>query len=281
MSKERGELVNPILLGQGGFAKVYRITEQRTGTFLVCKVSGQEELVEQEREVLRKIKHPLFPRYIGWGTYQNRNYLLMEYIEGMSLKLYVQKRGGLSKQRTTEIAGKLAEGLCYLHEQSERMIYRDIKPENVLIQSDGRVRLVDLGCVYIEGRYGCGLAGSRGYAAPEQFDKQKKIGEESDVYGLGKLMYFMLTGCNIPESSAKKLYYPPGKRPDRKLKWLIGQAVQEEQQSRIPDMRTFLQYLELYEKHAWGKQLFHRRGKTLRQMGGAAFYFQENIRKGR
>lgn len=258
---------------------MYRLTEEGTGEFVVGKVSSSRKMLEREGEVLRRMKHPLFPGYKGMCAYENKTCLLMEYIEGRSLEVYVKRRGGLSGRRSIGIARELAEGLCYLHEQSEAIVYRDIKPENVMIQSDGRARLIDLGCVHVEGLDGCGMAGSRGYAAPEQFDAGKQVGAESDVYGLGKLLYFMLTGQNMGAETGGKAYFPAGQKLDRKMKWLISQAVKEKQQCRIPDMRTFLQYLELYEESAfWKSVLFGRR--RLRQMKRAAFHFRKNIRKG-
>lgn len=274
MLREKEEFwINPVLLGRGAFSEVYRVTERKTGIFLACKISTRLKMGEREAMLLARVQHPLFPEYRGHFIEGEGHYLLMEYICGMNLGSYVRKRGKLSQKRAVQIAMELAEGLTYLHEQSEQIIFRDIKPENVLIQQDGKVRLVDLGCAYMSGSVSNGRAGSPGYAAPEQFDETGEVGMESDVYALGMLLHFMLTGCETPGSTA---CMKPGMRRSRispALKKLIGQATHENALQRIQDMRTFMQKLAACEQRGFVKNILHRKKD-------ASFHYQKNIRKG-
>ena len=251
-----------VLLGTGAFSKVYRVMDEETKEFVVCKISSWTELAKKEADILEKINHPLFPAYRG-KFYENGQFcLIMEYICGEQLQKIVKRRGGISQQRAVEIVLELAKGLLYLHELPEPVIFRDIKPENVLIQQDGRVRLVDLGCAYICGVPPENRAGSRGYAAPEQFIQGEEIGMESDVYALGKLLEFMLAGTRKVS---------PG------LKRLMKRAVQEEPKQRIPDMRTFRKLLLPYREKDALKRV--RLKVQNRNLGKNSFFYKTNVRK--
>ena len=224
---------HPILLGKGAFSQVYRVTNEATGELAVCKITSRPELAKGEAQLLQKIRHPLFPKYLGQRQEAGRYFLYMEYICGCELRQYVERRGSLSPERAVEIVLELAQGLNYLHEQPEPVIFRDVKPENVMIQQDGRVRLVDVGCAYVSGTGDGSRAGTKGYAAPEQLLEDVELGRESDVYALGKLLEYMLKGR---------------KRISKDLLQLIKRATRENPRQRIPDMRTFMLQLEGYEE---------------------------------
>lgn len=254
---------NAVLLGKGAFSEVYRVSDERTGELTVYKVSSRKDLAAREGELLEKIKHPLFPAYKGRMSRDGKLVLMMEYICGESLQKHIHRRGGISPQRAAEIAAELSEGLIYLHELSEPVIFRDIKPENILIQQNGRVRLVDLGCAGSSGKEQKNRAGSRGYAAPEQFVKGEGIGVESDVYALGKVLEFMLADVD---------------KVPRGLKSVIEGAVQENPQDRIPDMRAMKKLLLPYREKKLGKRIWlewKERGKRK-----SAFSYKLNVRKG-
>ena len=262
----------PVLLGEGTFSKVYRVTNSQSKELVVCKQSWQKHLAEREALILAKIKHPLFPVYKGMGEWKGIYCLFMEYIPGMNLRQYVNKRGKLSLERALDIVLELSEGLLYLHELSNAVIFRDLKPENVMIQQDGRVRLLDLGCVYITGDKQNGLAGTRGYAAPEQLRAGGHVGMESDVYALGKLFHFMLTG-----QDTFPCRYPKG--VPRELQRLLARALEVEPKKRVPDIRSFLAELAIYKDKNPIKRLW--KGKTVRNSEKKYnFYFKRNIIKG-
>lgn len=264
LKEKKQKWKHPVLLGKGAFSKVYRVTNEATGELAVCKISSQLELAEREAMLLEKIRHPLFPAYRGRMVMQDKHYLLMEYICGSTLQQYVEKRKGLSQERAVEILLELAKGLNYLHEQSDTIIFRDIKPENILIQQDGRVRLVDVGCAYVTGSRDGSRAGTKGYAAPEQLKEGIVIGRESDVYALGMLLGYMLKGQKGISGGLLRLQ---------------KRATEEDPIHRIPDMRTLILQLESYaEKGNWWQRLQYRRDNM--GMGtNAGFYYKKNIHK--
>lgn len=235
------------LIGQGAFAKVYLVQEWRGGRFLACKVADTAEgmaLLAREADILKNISHPLFAEYEDFVRNQNCAMLFMEYIEGESLGKILGRGGGLPQAKAAEIAARLAEGLLYLHELPRPMIYRDLKPDNIQIRSDGRVKLLDMGCVCAEEEARHSIAGSRGYAAPEQMRVGAYPGPYSDVYALGRLLHYMLTGqdpCQPPFRNPPLRTCRPGVSP--LLERLVARCTEEEPGRRPPDMRAVLRQL--------------------------------------
>lgn len=263
---------NISLIGRGGFSDVVRMWDRKRNCFLACKISCACEMAEREAAMLKMLQSPVFPRYIESFEKNEKYYLVMEYICGSTLRELQNRRGRFTQRQAVRIAMELAQGLFYLHKRSEPIIFRDIKPDNVMLRQDGRVKLIDVGCAGLL-QEGGSLAGSKGYSAPEQFCREESIGVESDVYALGKLLYYMLTG----EEGRENLYY-------RGISWgliqLVEQATQSDRQKRIPDMHVFLQQLELYRekksiKSRWNdmKALLH--GKEI-----AHYCYIQNVQKG-
>lgn len=255
----------PVLLGQGAFSKVYRVIELKTGRLLACKISGERDMLRREAGFLKELEHPLFPEYMNSWEEREQLFLVMEYIGGESLRSMVERRKGFRVNRSVQIAMELAEGLIYLHERENPIIYRDMKPDNVLIRADGQVKLVDMGCACkIEENNGKrSVAGSKGYAAPEQFRWQECPGRESDVYALGKLLQFMM---------GNKVVVP------KELQHIIYWAVQENRRNRIPDMQTFWQELAKYNDRKG--ELFKVWQRLFRKSEATEFYYIKNVQKG-
>lgn len=271
------------LLGRGTFSAVYRVREQRTGRLLACKVVASRELAEREKEFLQKASHPLFPQFERFEHLQDCWCIFMEYIPGITLKELVGHRGSVTGRQAVRLGCSLAEGLLFLHEQAIPIIYRDLKPENVMIQQDGRVRLIDLGCACFVEEKRRTQAGTRGYAAPEQLEGDGMAGVESDVYALGKLLQFVVGADS--ESG------PPGsgklqKIPNTFLD-LLADMTRPESKQRVPDMRIFLQQMEQFSdgKKTQGIRrvcaVFRKWGKRrTRKKGYVKFYYQKNINRG-
>lgn len=193
-------------VGSGATSKVYCVKSVKTGKNYACKISTRKELLESEAALMKELKHPLFPAFIEFWQSEEAAYLLMEYIAGQQLSQLLKRRGRMSQKMAVDAALELADGLKFLQEFDPPVIYRDLKPENILVQNNGRIRLTDLGAacqvgreaVTREGEYGedtvpCIYAGTPGYAAPEQW-KSKGVDERSDIYAMGMVLLFMLTG---------------------------------------------------------------------------------------
>jgi serine/threonine-protein kinase len=219
--KERG-YQRGRLLGRGSFSEVYLVRNVR-GEEFACKISGRPELLEREADVLRRLDHPLFPTYVSYWRGE-KGYLVMEYVTGCSLEEKIGQRGGFSAESAVQIGMEAASGLRWLHEQ-EGLLYRDLKPANLILCQNGRVRLVDFGCVCNADEKVTAKAGSPGFAAPEQMRDGERLTAACDVYGLGKTLEAVL-----------------GKRKhgQRKLKKVIAACTRENVSSRLPDMRSVL-----------------------------------------
>lgn len=209
------------LLGWGNFSKVY-LVENGAGIRFACKVSRDKQVLYREACVMEEIEHPLFPKFEEFWQ-EEEGYLVMEYAEGDTLEEMLKRRGGFSAAGTVRAGLELASGLGWLHEQ-KGMVYRDVKPSNIIICQDGRVKLVDVGCVCALGTGMDSVAGTPGFSAPEQLREGERLTATCDVYGLGRTLEAML--------GAEK------GRMSRKLKRIIAACTREERERRFPDMKS-------------------------------------------
>lgn len=240
------------LLGRGAVAQVYCVREPGTGERFACKISDRAELLRREFDYLQQISHPLFPAAHQFRQEDGVGFLIMEYVPGSNLAEVLSRRGHFSVRQTINIGMELAEGLLHLQESGKTRIFRDVKPENIVVRQDGRVKLLDLGCVCEMGENTDFRAGSPGFAAPEQFVEGAKLGLSCDVYGLGRTMEAMLgrtgsTKIKSPRSDTLQrrkrtglLRRREGERQRKQLNKLIEACVCEEPSKRPPDMRAVL-----------------------------------------
>lgn len=235
----------PVFVGKGNFSEVYRVTD-REGRFQACKISEVSGLWERECRNSREICHPRFPAYTEHWTDGGKGYLIQEFWDGCDLRELLDRRGRLSPGQAVRTAMQITEGLQYLHERPHPFLYRDLKPENIRIRVDGSAGILDLGCLWNREQE-WSAAGNRGCSAPEQFLPGEIPGEESDVYGMGRLLAVMLGedgGGEVRRSGGNRghnMVKHCGRNQRRQEKWLrkvIAMATCEERKERIPDIRT-------------------------------------------
>ena len=231
-------------IGQGATADVYTVHELNTDRIYACKVGVQTYFLQAEATLLRQITHPLFPEWKEYLEFEDLGFLIMEYVGGSDLEEYLKRRGRLSVREAVRIALELADGIGYLHELRRPVYYRDLKPANVVIGQGGDVRLLDLGAAAINRGW---KAGTKGYAAPEILG-EGVVQPGSDVYTLGMVMHYMLTGCN-PCLQQEKPAAVRKYRTDipRGLEDIIKRCICEEPKERIPGMRELLRELSIYD----------------------------------
>lgn len=250
------------LIGQGGFAKIYRVKETDTGRFLACKISRDKKMLRSEGQILQQLRHVLFPDYVSFEESGAFGCLFMEYIPGRSLKELVKRRGKLSQRQVIRIGMALAQGLCYLHQLSIPVFYRDLKPENIMIREDGEIKLLDFGSAVRADALKGAITGTLGYSAPEQWSDAGCVGEYSDVYALGKVMKFMLGD---------------GRRYVG-LECLLKAAVQETIEERIPDMICFMSILRPYTSADF-RVILRAEAQACFNKGWVNYLFLQNIVK--
>ena len=190
-----------------GERQVYLIQDQ-AGWFAVLKIqpAGREDPLKQEYDLLRRLRHPQIPRPLSYLQWEGMEYLVREYVEGVSLYEQVTAQGPLSPEKIRTIALSLCQVLHYLHSQHPPVICRDVKPQNVVLDQSGRCHLIDLGAARLHQPDKQGdtvFLGTKATAPPEQFGYQQ-TDQRSDIYSLGMLMRFLCTGSFEPSSPGEK-----------------------------------------------------------------------------
>ncbi|MET3941334.1 serine/threonine protein kinase [Paenibacillus sp. PvP094] len=197
------------VLGTGGMSHVYKAEDMKLpGKTWAIKESvatvPYESSMETEAALLTSLRHPRLPLIVDFFVpdEEGYTYLVMEYIEGQTLSDYhKQCRGKIPLEHMTDFVLQLLDVLSYLHGLNPAVIYRDLKPSNIMITPDHEVRLIDFGIArsfkaqHIEDTVKLGTAG---FAAPEQYGTGQ-TDARSDLYGLGALLLYLMTGGTYTE----------------------------------------------------------------------------------
>jgi eukaryotic-like serine/threonine-protein kinase len=190
-------------LGSGGMSTVYLARDTTLDRAVAVKVMHREmseqadqlERFRQEARAVAKLSHPNVVSVIDAGEDGGHPYIVFEYVEGETLKQRINRVGALDAQEALAYAIEIARGLSVAH--GRRMVHRDIKPQNVLIDSEGRAKLTDFGIsrqLEQDGMTATGrVLGTTDYVAPEQA-MGRAVDQRSDVYSLGVVLYEMLSG---------------------------------------------------------------------------------------
>jgi TPR repeat protein/serine/threonine protein kinase len=195
------------LLGEGADKRVYLSEDlrlfgsRRAVAVMVDSITDSEKqksaalAFEREAEMLTRLKHTRIPQIFDRFSEGNVHYLVMEFVEGETLQAKLERVPGnrLPEPEAVSIAIKVLAVLDYLHRQTPPVIFRDLKPDNMMLRPDGELKLIDFGIARFFRPTGSNIGrGTVGYAAPEQY--QGAIDARSDIYALGATLHHMLTG---------------------------------------------------------------------------------------
>lgn len=200
-------------VGRGGMSIVYLARDNRLNKQWAVKEiknDGSKSTktllkgLEREANILKNVDHPVLPRIVDIINQEGVIYVVMDFIEGETISDRLKKEGAQSQELVIEWGLQLASALDYLHNMNPPVIYRDMKPSNVMIKPEGGVKLIDFGTAKeydVENNADTTALGTRGYAAPEQFGDSKGRGiyntdERTDIYNLGATLYHIVTGMN-------------------------------------------------------------------------------------
>lgn len=196
---DRYEIVGKV--GTGGMADVYKAKDHTLGRFVGIKVLKQEfsedvnfvTKVRTEAQSAAGLEHPNIVNIYDVGSENAIHYIVMEYVEGITLKTYIEKKGQLSFKEAVSIAIQVGRGIEAAH--NKHIIHRDIKPQNIIISTEGKVKVTDFGIARAasSNTINSDVMGSVHYASPEQA-RNGFVDGKSDIYSLGIVMYEMVTG---------------------------------------------------------------------------------------
>lgn len=233
------------LLGQGGMGVVYKGRQPLLDRLVAIKVlrpdyqadSEFQDRFLREARTLARLRHPYIVTIFDVGKCDDLYYLVMEYVEGASLRDLLGG-GSITERDTLEFIPQIAEALQHAHEAG--VVHRDVKPENVLVDSLGRVRLVDFGLATIFGPNAARspddnrVAGTLGYMAPEQLTAPETVDHRADIYSTGVVFYEMLAG----ERPRPERVPPSEKRTtDPRLDPIVLRALEHERERRYQAAR--------------------------------------------
>src|SRR4051794_4132462 len=253
------------LIGHGGMSSVYKARDSLLERHVALKVlheqySGDDDFVERfkrEARSVAQLQHPNIVTVIDRVEEDGRQFIVFEYIEGENLKERVVRQGRLDVREALGIAVEVARGLAFAHENG--LVHRDVKPQNVLLNGDGRAKVTDFGIartVDVDGMTQTGtVLGTSNYIAPEQASGQP-VDAHTDVYSLGAVLYELLTGevpfpgDNFVAVAMKHINEPPPdlmeQRPDVPLRvaGIVDRALQKDPDDRFASMHDFAAELD-------------------------------------
>lgn len=205
------------VVGKGGMSVVYLAMNERANKQWAIKEVRKDgmqsfEVVKQnlvaETDLLKKLNHPHLPSIIDVIDCDDTFLIVMDYIEGNPLSKALEMSGAQSQDDVIEWAKQLCDVLGYLHSRKPPIIYRDMKPSNVMLKPDGNVMLIDFGTARefkSSSVADTTCLGTQGYAAPEQFGGHGQTDARTDIYCLGATMYHLVTGHN-PATPPYEMY---------------------------------------------------------------------------
>ena len=239
-------------IGQGGMSVVYLAMNEKANKQWAIKEMRKEknknyEIMKQslitETNLLKELKHPYLPSIADIIENDDTIIIVMDYVEGRPLSDILSEEGVIEEDKVADYAIQLCDVLDYLHSQNPPIIYRDLKPANIMLRPDGKITLIDFGTARkynYDSVSDTTCLGTIGYAAPEQFagETLRQTDARTDIYNLGATMYHLLTGVN-PSEPPYELY--PIRRWDESLsnglEKIILRATRKDPDKRFNDCK--------------------------------------------
>jgi len=240
-------------LGGGGMKLVYLAEDLRLAarkcalaemvdTFTSAEAQKQAiSAFQREADMLAQLSNEHIPRVFDRFSEGNHHFLVMEYIDGATLEEQIKQHGSkLLPQQVVEVALQVLDTLEYLHHLQPPVIYRDLKPSNIMVTRDGQAKLIDFGIArHFQPLSNATMIGTQGYAPPEQY--RGKVETRSDIYALGATMHHAISGRD--PAAEPPFSFPPLLKlcpdVDARLASVIDQALAYDVASRLPDAAEF------------------------------------------
>lgn len=219
-------------IGAGGFGEVYRVEDEKGQNFAVKIAdvpSGKIRFLEREAKLLWDLRYPVFPKYKAFYKSEEKGYLIMEYLEGNTLKKFLNAGRSFTEEQIRSYATTMAQSLSFLHRRG--YVFRDLKPANMIIDPMGNLRILDLGCVLHVREGENSKVGSAPFAAPEQLESGI-CDPLCDLYSLGRIMEQLINRSITPRSKSN---LTPRSKQIHFLSKMAKWCREEEPGKRFPD----------------------------------------------
>lgn len=254
------------LIGKGGMSIVYlAVNEKANKQWAIKEIQKKNftipDMNQKEIEMMKRLKHPGLPSLVDVIEEKESLLIVMDYIEGRSLDDLLEEYGPQSEKTVVEWAKQLCDMLEYLHSREPPVIYRDMKPANVILKPDGHVALIDFGTAlecYPDKRKDTVSLGTKGYAAPEQYESNGQSDARTDIYCLGVMLFQLLTGKSPYDLCLVRALEP---NLSAGLEAVIDRCTRERKEERYQSCAELLYALE----HYWESDLWYRR-QQMRKM---------------
>jgi len=249
------------LIGKGGMSTVYLAEHKRLHTRWAVKEVRKRQGARfdflAESNILKRLQHPMLPRIVDISEDSENIYIVEDFVEGITLDELLKREGKVDEALALQWFRELCGVLGYLHTQKPNpIIYRDMKPSNIMLQPDGTLKLIDFG-IAREYKQDSGgdttYIGTKGYAAPEQFGRAQ-TDARTDIYALGVTIYHLVTGKSPYEPPYQ---FVPVRELDGKLslgiEYILNKCIQPEPEARyqnVDDLLDDLDHIYRFDK-AW------------------------------
>lgn len=190
--------------GKGGMGTVYVAEDINTGRVWAIKeavvTEYNKKLVYSEAQIMSKLNNKSMPAVKEIIQEGDLLYIVMEYVQGDTLESYLRNGSAFAENIIHKWFIEICDVLIYLHELDPPIVYRDLKPSNIMVEDDGNIKIIDFGIAQEYSENGKidqqTMALTKGYAAPEQYDARFRYDVRTDIYALGVTMHYLLTGKN-------------------------------------------------------------------------------------
>lgn len=267
-------------LGSGGDGTVYLVKHIATEQLRAAKQIHTGKKDCHELQMMKRLHHPSLPEIIDVLEEDGGVWLILEYVRGEAIQNYAGEK--LTPEIFFSFAEQLTEVVFYLHSRAYPILHLDIKPSNILVRKNGRIVLIDFGAAVHAGQTKTSeeCRGTPGFAAPEQYQSNARLDGKTDVYGIGAVLFYLLSGsCYLPSENpgipktekqwpGRRLPFERKKTKDHPVRWrkeayrVVTPCLEKESKKRYPDCKALLEEIRRARKR-W------TRSKRLLPLSGA------------
>lgn len=251
-------------MGQGGSGAAFLAIDETSGKKVTLKRAKAEgpgavyriKSLETEAKILGELRHKAIPKLF----FRSREMIALGYIPGESLEKVIMSKGTFSEKEAVKIALELAGILRYLHGRRQAVIYRDLKPANIVLKPDGHVGLIDFGAARLYDplcQSDTTHLGTLGFAAPEQFGNLGQTDPRTDIYCFGMTLLQMLSGVDPKDTDAAYRYKKNGiNGVSKELMAIIDKCTRPDKEDRFRSMKEVEEALLGYPEKVRKRKLF-------------------------